>query len=196
MKRSRKRAPVVVPAQPPVTPRGGVRNRLLRWCINLCVILHFSAIIAAATVIGPAPGYAQAIWKVFHPYLQALFLNHGFNFFAPEPSPSTLMDFEAVRADGSIVKGRIPERSIWPGLLYERHLLLTEHIGVMPEGSRYEWYRSYARHLCRKHGATKVHLVLLTHFPLEMEDVREGERLDSAFTYREVDLGDFACDSL
>jgi hypothetical protein len=195
MKRSRKRATVVVPPRSPATPRP-VRNRLLRWCINLGVILHFSAIIAAAVVIGPAPGYAQAIWNVFHPYLQALFLNHGFNFFAPEPSPSTLMDFEALRADGSTVKGRIPERSIWPGLLYERHLLLTEHIGVVPEGFRYEWYRSYARHLCRKFGATKVHLVLLTHFPLEMEDVREGERLDDPFTYREMDLGDFACDSL
>ena len=136
------------------------------------VILHFSAVIAAATVVGPAPGYAQAVWQLFHPYLQALFLNHGFNFFAPEPSPSTLMDFEAVRADGSTVKGRIPERSIWPGLLYERHLLLTEHIGVVPEGDRDEWYRSYARHLCRKYGAKKVHLVLLTHFPLEMDDVR------------------------
>lgn len=104
------------------------------------------------------------------------------------------MDFEAVRADGSIVKGRIPDRSIRPGLLYERHLLLTEHIGVLPEESRSEWYRSYANHLCHKYGASKVHLVLLMHFPLGMEDVRQGMRLDNPFTYRKMDLGDFACD--
>jgi hypothetical protein len=177
-------------AKPP-----GVRNRLLRWCINLCVILHFSAIISAAVVTGPAPGYAQAAWQLFHPYLQALFLNHGFNFFAPEPSPSTLMNFEAVRADGSIAKGRIPERTIWPGLLYQRHLLLTEHIGVMPEEVRSEWYRSYARHLCRRHGAAKVHLVLMMHFPMDMEEVRAGGRLDDPLTYQEMDLGDFPCDS-
>ncbi len=195
MKRSDRKAPV------PVRPRSAaarreVRNRPLRWFINLCVILHFSAVLSAAVVIGPAPGYAQAAWKVFHPYLQVLFLNYGFNFFAPEPSPSTLMDFEAVRADGSIVKGRIPERSTWPGLLYERHLLLTEHIGIVPEDARQEWYRSYACHLCRKYGALKVHLVLLMHFPLEMEEVRAGGRLDNPFTYQRMDLGDFSCDSL
>jgi hypothetical protein len=169
---------------------------VLRWCINVLVVLHFSAIIAAAVFVGPAPGYMQALWNVFHPYLQALFLNYGYNFFAPEPSPSTLMDFEAVRADGSIVKGRIPERSIRPGLLYERHLLLTEHIGVVPEGLRDEWYRSYARHLCHKYGASKVHLVLLMHFPTEMESVRQGARLDNPFSYQKMDLGDFSCDSL
>jgi hypothetical protein len=193
MKRPHRRAPAPVSPRAAATPRR-VPNRLLRWCINLCVILHFSAIISAAVIIGPAPGYAQAAWKLFHPYLQALFLNHGFNFFAPEPSPTTLMDFEAVRADGSIVKARIPERSIWPGLLYQRHLLLTEHIGVVPEGFRDGWYRSYARHLCRKYGASKVHLVLLMHFPMDIEEVREGGRLDDPFTYQEMDLGDFSCD--
>jgi hypothetical protein len=195
MKRPERKAPE------PVHPRSAatspaVRNRLLRWCINLCVILHFSAIISAAVVVGPAPDYMQAVWKVFHPYLQVFFLNYGFNFFAPEPSPTTLMDFEAVRADGSIVKGRIPEGSIRQGLLYERQLLLTEHIGVVPEEFRNEWYRSYARHLCRKYGATKVHLVLLMHFPLPMEQIRAGWRLDNPFTYQKMDLGDFPCDSL
>jgi hypothetical protein len=193
MKRPDRRAPAPVSPRAATTPRR-VPNRLLRWCINLCVILHFLAIISAAVVIGPAPGYAQAAWKLFHPYLQALFLNHGFNFFAPEPSPTTLMDFEVVRADGLIVKARIPDRSIWPGLLYQRHLLLTEHIGVVPEGFRDEWYRSYARHLCRKYGASKVHLVLLMHFPMDMEEVREGGRLDDPFTYQKMDLGDYSCD--
>jgi hypothetical protein len=171
-----------------------LRVRLLRWCINVWVVLHFSAILAAAGNIGPTPGYVMAVWDLFHPYLEALFLNHGYAFFAPEPSPSTLMDFTATRPDGSIVEGRLPDPGIRPGLLYQRTLLLTEHIGVLPDELREDWYRSYAHHLCRKFGASKVHLTLLTHFPLPMEMVRNGSRLDAPFSYDTIDLGDFSCD--
>ncbi len=170
------------------------RVRLLRWSINVWVVLHFSAILAAAGVIGPTPGYVMAAWDLFHPYLEALFLNHGYAFFAPEPSPSTLMDFAATRPDGSMVKGRIPEPGVRPGLLYQRTLLLTEHIGVLPDELREDWYRSYAHHLCRKYGASKVHLTLLTHFPLPMEMVRNGGKLDSPFSYRKLDLGEYPCE--
>ena len=169
-------------------------NRLLRYCINLWVTLHFTAIIAAAGTIGQASGYVLAVWQVFHPYLEVLFLNHGFNFYAPEPSATMMMTFEAERADGSISSGRINDSSTWPRLLYQRHLLLTEHIGLVPNDSRGPWYRSYARHLCRKYGASKVRLTLVKHDPMPMEMFRDKGRLDDPLTYVTLDLGEFSCD--
>ncbi len=193
MKRGDTRTPIKEPSRPETSSRK-LPNRLLRYCINVWVVLHFTAIIAAAATIGPAAGYVLATWQLFHPYVQFLFLNHGFNFYAPEPSSSMLMEFEAVRPDGSSVTGRIPDPTLWPRLLYQRHLLLTEHISIAPVDDRTPWYRSYARHLCRKYGASKVHLTLVSHYPMPMEKFRNGGRLDDPFTYTKLDLGDFSCD--
>jgi hypothetical protein len=169
-------------------------KRVLRWCLNIWIVLHFVGVVAAAASVGPTPGYVVAVWKLFLPYLQFLFLNHGYNFYAPEPSPSTLIAFEAVRPDGKAVKGQIADASIRPRLLYQRHLLLTEHIGIVPEGERQEWYQSYACHLCRKLGVSKVRLTLIHHVPLPMEMFRDGGRLDDPITFDETDLGEFSCD--
>lgn len=135
MKRGDTRTPIKEPSRPETSSRK-LPNRLLRYCINVWVVLHFTAIIAAAATIGPAAGYVLATWQLFHPYVQFLFLNHGFNFYAPEPSSSMLMEFEAVRPDGSSVTGRIPDPTLWPRLLYQRHLLLTEHISIAPVDDR------------------------------------------------------------
>jgi hypothetical protein len=192
MKRGDVRTQIPAQSRPDAAARK-LPNRLLRYCINVWVVLHFTAIIAAAATIGPTSDYVLATWQIFRPYLQLLFLNHGFNFYAPEPSSSMLMEFEAVRPDGSTVSGKIPDPSLWPRLLYQRQLLLTEHISIAPDDRR-PWYRSYAHHLCRKHGASKVHLTLVNHVPMPMEMVRNGGRLDDPFTYTKLDLGDFSCD--
>jgi hypothetical protein len=156
-------------------------------------VWHFSAIVAAAASAGPTSGLILTAWKVFRPYLQALYLNHGYNFFAPEPNPTTLLDFEAERADGTVVHGRIPDRSIQPRLLYQRYLLLTEHIGIAPLALQEHWYRSYARHLCHRYGAAQIKLTRLTHYPPTMEMVRNGATLDGPVTYAEVNAGTFPC---
>ena len=193
MKRGKPHTVIREQPRPDVTPRK-LPNRMLRYCINVWVVLHFTAVIAAAATFGPSSGYVLATWRVFHPYLQFLFLNHGFNFYAPEPSSSMLMEFDAVRPDGSRVTGRIPDPSLSPRLLYQRHLLLTEHLSIAPIDDLRPWYRSYARHLCRKYGASKVHLTLMRHAPMPMEMVRDGGRLDDPLTYTKLDLGDFSCD--
>jgi hypothetical protein len=182
-----------LPPEPQSTSRK-MPNRMLRYCINLWVVLHFTAILAAAGTIGQASGYAMAVWQVFRPYLEVLFLNHGFNFYAPEPSATMMITFEAERPDGSITTGQIPDPALWPRLLYQRNLLLTEHIGLVPMDNRDPWYRSYAQHLCRKLGARKVHLTLVKHDPMPMEMFRNGGHLDDPITYFKLDLGDFSCD--
>jgi hypothetical protein len=161
--------------------------------VNLWVVFHFSAVLAAAASVGPASGLLIATWGIFRPYLQALYINQGYKFFAPEPAPSTLLDFEAKRSAGTSIRGRLPDRSLEPRLLYHRHLLLTEHIAIAPLDAQQSWYKSYARHLCHKYGAKRVSLTRLTHYPPPMEMVRNGTRLDDSLTYEEMFVGDFEC---
>ena len=190
--RAELKAVTAAKTEPVGTPvRPGIR--VLRWAANLWVILHFTAILSAAGSVGPTSGLVIAVWSVFRPYLQALYLNQGYNFFAPEPVPSTLLTFEAQHDDGTVERGRIPDPSIHPRLLYHRYLLLTEHIGIAPPDLAENWYASYARHLCHKYRAAQVRLKRLTHFPQPMEFVRNGTRLDERSTYDERDLGVFSC---
>jgi hypothetical protein len=184
------------PASAPVPARRPPGNRFLRWVVNLWVLFHFSAVLAAAASVGPTSGLVIAIWRPFRPYLQALYLNHGYNFYAPQPSPSTLVAYEVERGDGTVVRGRILDRSIRPRLLYHRYLLLTEHTGLASSSSLEEWYKSYARHLCRKHGGSRVSLTRLIHYPATMEMIRGGASLDEPFSYEEMFVGEFSCSEL
>src|SRR5262249_4297291 len=154
------------------------RLRLLRWAVNLWLVFHVSAIIVAPASISPSSDLIRSAWNVFRPYLQFLYLNHGYHFFAPEPGERTLLAFVAERPDGSVLRARIPDRRIVPRLLYHRHFMLTEHMIQSPPELQQQWYGSYATHLCRAHGATRVSLTRQTHFLPTMEMVRDGVRLD------------------
>jgi hypothetical protein len=171
------------------------RSRLLRSTINLGLALHVVAIIIAPAAVSPSSALVQAGWDLFQPYLQILYLNHGYHFFAPEPGDSTLLAFQAERSDGTVVSGRIPNRDIVPRLLYHRHFMLTEQMKDAPEELRNEWLGSYAEHICRKYGAAKVRLTGQTHHLPTMEMVRAGVRLDDPSSYEDEDLGVFECET-
>ena len=171
-------------------------NTIARWAASLWVVFHFTAVLAAAASVGPTSGLVIAIWRPFRPYLQALYLNHGYNFYAPQPSPSTLVSYEVERADGTVIRGRILDRSTRPRLLYHRYLLLTEHMGLASSTALEEWYKSYARHLCHKYGGSRVGLTRLTHYPATMDMVRAGASLDEPFSYEEMFVGEFSCSEL
>ncbi len=106
----------------------GTKMKVLRWAVNVWLVFHLSAIIVAPAAVAPTSELIEATWRVFQPYLQLMYLNHGYHFFAPEPSESTLLSFEAERADGTKVSGYLPTRSTFPRLLYHRHFMLTEHL--------------------------------------------------------------------
>jgi hypothetical protein len=166
---------------------------LLRWAINVWLLYHLSAIVIAPAAVAPSSGLIESAWSFFQPYLQLLYLNNGYHFFAPEPSASALLAFQATRADGTIIEGRIPDRSTVPRLLYHRQFMLTEHMKVATEELRQAWLGSYAEHLCRKYGATKVSLTGQIHNLPTMEMVRNGVRLDDPASYEDEALGEFEC---
>lgn len=176
------------------TPAAGTGLRKsLRWAISLWLVFHLGAIIIAPTAVGPSSELVKAAWGFFGPYIELLYLNHGYHFFAPEPEESTLVAYEAERPDGTIIRGRIPDRDITPRLLYHRYFMLTEHMRDAPEELQGLWHRSYADQIGRQYGASRVSLIRQTHMLPTRERIMQGGRLNDPESYEEQPLGDFSC---
>jgi hypothetical protein len=171
-------------------PRG-LERRLLRRIVSFWLIFHVAAVIIAPAAVAPTSGLIRDVCRVFQPYMGLLYLDHGYHFFAPEPAESTLLAFNAEREDGTVIHGRIPDRKTQPRLLYHRYFMLTEHMNDAPEDLEGLWHASYAEHISRKYGATRVNLIQQTHNLPTMERVRNGGRLDDPESYEDRDLGVF-----
>jgi hypothetical protein len=175
-------------------PRPWQRGRFLRFLVSLWLVFHLAAIIVAPAATGASSEVIRSAWNVFQPYIECLYLNHGYHFFAPEPVESTLLKYVGERQDGSVVTGRIPDRAIQPRLLYHRYFMLTEHMRDAPDDLREQWHKSYARHIGCELGLREVSLIQQTHLLPTMERIREGGMLTDPESYEEEPLGDFSCD--
>lgn len=170
------------------------RRRWLRRLISLCILYHIAAIFVAPAAVAPSSEIVQVAWRAFRPYLQFFYLNHGYHYFAPEPSSSTLVGYTLEFEDGKTETGRFPHRGIAPRLLYHRHFMLTEFLGFIDDDEEQPWHRSYARHLCKTYNAKKVSLSRITHLLPTAQGIREGRTLDDSEGFTEVPLGSYSCD--
>jgi hypothetical protein len=109
-----------------------------RRAITGWLLFHLFAIFIAPASVAPASDLARAGWNVCRPYLQVLYLNHGYHFFAPDPGESTLLAFSVETSDGRLVDDVIPHRRIQPRLLYHRHFMLTESLAFVAAVSERE----------------------------------------------------------
>ncbi len=117
-------------------PNPAVTTAPWKWYTKLAISLVLSFHVLAvfippftfATSTGSdASPLAMAVMQPMRPYIDAMFLNHGYFFFAPEPGPSHLMRFELELADGTRLERWYPDRQQqWPRLLYHRHFMLSE----------------------------------------------------------------------
>jgi hypothetical protein len=165
--------------------------------VNVWLLYHLAAIVIAPWSVQPSSRLVQNAWRSVGAYVQILFLNHGYHYFAPEPGNSTLVAYVLEMPDGRRETGRIPNRGIWPRLLYHRHFMLTEFLASSDSFApavRTELLRAMARELCREHGARRVTLSKVTHRLPTMERIRAGGTLDD--NYAEEPLGTFTCDGL
>jgi hypothetical protein len=167
--------------------------KLVRRAVSVWLVLHLAAIIIAPASVAPTSELILSGWNLFRPYLQVLYLDHGYHFFAPEPGESTLLSFVAERPDGTVVRGRLPDKAVQPRLLYHRYFMLTEHMNQAPEALQQAWYESYARHIGREYGAHRVSLTKQTHDFPTIEAVLGGVKLDDPRGYEEQALGVFQC---
>jgi hypothetical protein len=103
--------------------------------VSLLLVLHLAAVFtapfaAACNVRGSSSPLADSAYRVLRPYIAALFLDHGYFFFAPDPGPNHLVEYKVEFADGRpAIEGRFPNLATErPRLLYHRHFMLSESL--------------------------------------------------------------------
>lgn len=101
-----------------------------RFWVSLVLAAHlFCVVLAPLAAVEPRSGLAMDLQSMVYPYTQAMFLQHGYRFFAPEPGPSHILKYELTTRDGKKVAGHFPDRNgHWPRLRYHRWFMLSETI--------------------------------------------------------------------
>lgn len=173
------------------------RDPSVRRIVSILLVLHLVAIASVPLAMHPASPLCVGTWRLFRPYLDVFYLNHGFHFFAPDPGPSHLIRFELDFEDGQHSEGIFPNpREHSPRLLYHRHFMLSEEANRLAvDESRADALKtltqSFAEHLLATHNASKVRLFLRRHFVPTPEQVSGGMSLDAPELYAERPLGEF-----
>ena len=183
-----------------------------RAAISLLVVLHLLAVLGEPMRMftqgrQPSAPDAAIVRSGLGPYIDFMYLHHGYFFFAPNPGPSHLMDITLIDADGSRRHLRLPDHQAqWPRLLYHRHFMLSEFLfqlytpPVAPsvdgktnpdreqwllERSRFESVRnSMEKHLAARYGATRAEIQLMEHrLPTAIEVFDEKVKLNDEKLY-------------
>ncbi len=77
-----------------------VTTRMRRLVFSFLIVLHFAGIATAALSAPPAPWLVQQVWvRVFRPYLEFMYLNNAYHFYAPEPGPAGYLWFRVIYTD-------------------------------------------------------------------------------------------------
>ena len=112
-------------------PSGFSVKRLL---LSILLIGHLLAVVGpplayqARGPIGLSPSVATVMSPV-ESYGQALFLDRGYAFFAPDPTPSHLFQVAIKNDKGEVEQFLVPDRTQQkPRLAYHRHFMLSEYL--------------------------------------------------------------------
>lgn len=172
-------------------------KRLLVLGGNLLLLYHVLAIAIAPSSIAPSSKLQRDSWLAVGPYLEVLFLNHGWHFFAPDPGASTLLEYVGTTPNGQTVKGQIPDKSqLKPRLMYHRHFMLTESIPRVADSDadvRAGYYQALADGVGQLTGAETVELTRVTHRLSTMPAIRAGFPLTDPAQYDREPMGTFSC---
>jgi hypothetical protein len=195
------------PNQPPDRdmsglPRGQASRRpaqlslFVRIVISLLVLWHVTAIFMAPMSITVANMDSVVNWlaqrTVMQWYLDALYLNQGYSFFAPDPGDGHLIHYQVMDDRGSVIKeGEFPSlKDQWPRLRYHRYFMLADQCQLPTpteeEEKRWEqtYLKTYARQLLREFGGQSVRVQRIIHYTAYAKDVREGMPLNDPRTYK------------
>jgi hypothetical protein len=111
-----------------VVPPLGVRKVVA----TLLVLFHFGGILTAVTSVpppsGPPPWLASQAWTlIYRPYLQFMYLNNAYHFYAPDPTPAKMLWIHLIYDDGSRRWVKVPDREQFlTRQAYQRRLALSE----------------------------------------------------------------------
>jgi hypothetical protein len=140
---SKRKAAAESESQPLEASTGGMPSVWVKGLLSVLIAWHVGAVIVAPLRFAcnsgrPPSPFMTALYAPFRPYVELLYLNHGYFFFAPNPGPSHLVEYKVEFDDGRPpVTGRFPDlASERPRLLYHRHFMLAEALNnrfVPPE---------------------------------------------------------------
>jgi hypothetical protein len=104
-----------------------------RLAISLLVLFHFGGIFTAVNSVPPQPWWSTiAFAYVYRPYLEFLYMQNAYHFYAPEPGPPCMMWFYVKYEDGTHQWVKIPRREDFPlAVEYQRRLSMTESINQL-----------------------------------------------------------------
>jgi hypothetical protein len=157
--------------------------------VSCWLAFHLAAVaLYPASILVPDRGLLATIRDTFFErYMEALYMVQGHRFFAPEPGPGMLVEYEVERADGSRLREVFPRREIRPRLLYHRHFMLSERVQDVDD--RHGWYWMYARHLAQAEGGVRVTLTRVVHLLATPDDILSGKQLEDEEFYVREPLG-------
>jgi hypothetical protein len=105
----------------------------IKLVISGLIVFHLTAVFWAPFAFacnsgGSSSPLADPVGRSLQPYMAAMYLDHGYFFFAPNPGPSHLVRYKVEFEDGRPpVEGMFPDRQEQqPRLMYHRHFMLAE----------------------------------------------------------------------
>lgn len=151
-------------------------TRIGRGTASSAIALYL-ALVIVPPLAGPAPSSALAarLIQPLRPLVGALYLGHGYRFFAPDPGPGHAIRWSMRMADGSTRSGELPDPAVdRPRLLYHRRFMIAEKIaGLVPAAdappeirreAKPQWQplvMGVAGQLLRRHGGVEVELTMV-----------------------------------
>jgi len=137
--------------------------------LSLALAFHVFAVFISPAAMPPVSPLLLDGYRLALPYNKALFLNHGYHFFAPDPGASTLISWSIPREGDAPLVGRFPDVTIRPRLLYHRYFMLAENIWGFDDETQADIHKAYARHFSSLHNAEAM--------TLRLSNQRRSERL-------------------
>jgi hypothetical protein len=154
--------------------RDGKLGPFVRIAISIVIVWHFTSIFLAALCI---PATSDLVLTVAQDspmqwYLDALYLNQGHSFFAPDVGPSHIAQYEFFDQTGrTLGTGSLPStQDHWPRLRYHRHFMLADQAPSEDPKWGPIYLEAYARQLLRDNPeAQAVRVRHYAHWPLTRE---------------------------
>jgi hypothetical protein len=157
---SRKRKTGTAPGDPSASADGGANtvaeklmsarsssvfdSRSVRIAVSISLLIYM-AIVLLGPLSNPVGSefLTRPLAEFVSPAHRALFLGHGYRFFAPDPGPGHLVVYRIADADGNLTSGQFPDReTIWPRLMYHRWFMLSETVfqehSMTPDSKSFE----------------------------------------------------------
>ncbi len=162
----------------------------LRVMVSLLLVWHLTAIFVAALSV---PGSSQLAERIaqgsfMQYYLDALHLNQGHSFFAPQPPLPVTVRYQIYDERRNLIsQGKIPDaKEEWPRLLYHRYFMLADQAGpgdprnidpkIQELSDKYLAY--FARHLLRNSEGYTIRVRRVLQELVSPEELLSGKKPD------------------